>query len=96
MNFLSRIFKRGMSCEQVEAVMQQYLDEELEASEVPKVLKHLEACKDCGLEADMYIRIKESLKSHQAAPDADSMARIRSLAEELATTGIPEGMSTEG
>ena len=33
MNFLSRIFGRGMSCTQVEAVLQQYLDEELEASE---------------------------------------------------------------
>lgn len=92
MNFLSRIFKRGMSCQQVEAVLQQYLDKELEAAEVPKVLKHLEACKDCGLEASMYTRIKGSLVAHQEAPDDDSMARIRSLAEELATTGIPEGI----
>ena len=93
MNFLSRLFMREMSCQQVEAVMQQYLDEELEASQVPKVLKHLEACKDCGLEAEMYTRIKDSLVSHREAPDADSMARIRALAEELATTGLPEGES---
>jgi len=92
MNFLSRIFGRGMSCSQVEAVMQQYLDEELEASQVPKVLKHLEACKDCGLEAEMYTRIKESLVSHQAAPSSDSMSRIRGLAQELAANGIPEGI----
>jgi len=79
-----------MSCNQVEAVLQQYLDEELDASEVPKVLKHLEACKDCGLEAKMYARIKGSLVTHQEAADSDSMARIRALAQELATTGIPE------
>lgn len=91
MNFLSRIFNRGMSCQQVEAVLQQYLDEELDASEVPKVLKHLEACKDCGLEATMYTRIKESLHNHQDSPSEDSMARIQALATELATTGIPEG-----
>ena len=92
MNFLSRIFRRGMSCQQVEAVLQQYLDEELKAAEVPKVLKHLEACKDCGLEASMYTRIKDSLVTHQEAPDHESMARIRSLAHELATSGIPEGI----
>ena len=92
MNFLSRIFKRGMSCEQVAAVLQQYLDEELAAAEVPKVLKHLEACRDCGLEATMYTRIKESLVHHQESPDQDSMARIRNLAQELATNGIPEGV----
>lgn len=79
-----------MSCKQVEAVLQQYLDEELEASEVPKVLKHLEACKDCGLEATVYTRIKDSLVSHQAAPTTDSMDRIRSLAQELATSGLPD------
>ena len=90
MNFLSRIFKRGMTCHQVAEVLQEYLDEELEASQVPKVLKHLEACKDCGLEATMYTRIKESLVSHQQSADEDSMARIRALAQELATTGIPE------
>jgi len=91
MNFLSRIFKRGMTCEQVADVLQQYLDEELEASEVPKVLQHLEACRDCGLEATMYTRIKESLQNHQDSPSQDSMSRIRALAEELATSGIPEG-----
>ena len=91
MNFFSRLFRRGMSCEQVGAVLQQYLDEELEASQVPKVLEHLEACKDCGLEADVYTRIKASLKSHQAAPDQDSMARIQALANELATSGLPDG-----
>ncbi len=91
MNFLSRIFQRSMSCQQVEAVLQQYLDEELEAAEVPKVLKHLEACKDCGLEATVYTRIKDSLLNHQDSPTDDSMVRIRALAQELATTGIPEG-----
>ncbi|MCH9805368.1 MAG: zf-HC2 domain-containing protein [Acidimicrobiaceae bacterium] len=90
MNFLSRFFKRDMSCHQVAAVMQQYLDAELEPSQVPKVLKHLEACKDCGLEATMYTRIKDSLQNHQESPTEDSIARIRNLAEELAANGIPE------
>ena len=92
MNFFSRIFGRGLSCSQVEAVLQEYLDDELEASEVPKVLKHLETCKACGLEATMYTRIKDSLEAHQTAPNDDSVQRIQALAQELATNGIPEGI----
>lgn len=90
MNLLNRLFRRGMTCQQVEAVMQQYLDNELEPSEVPKVLAHLEECRDCGLEAELYERIKGSLREHQEAPSADSMDRIRALAAELAASGPPE------
>ena len=91
MNLLSRIFRRGLSCDQVAEVLQQYLDKELEASQIPKVLKHLETCKDCGLEAEVYTKIKTSLIAHQQAPDVESMVRIRALAQELATSGIPDG-----
>ena len=90
MKLFSRIFGRGLSCQQVALVLQQYLDDELDPAQVPKVLEHLEACRDCGLEASIYGRIKTSLHAHQAAPDADSMARIRTLATQLATTGPPE------
>lgn len=90
MNFLSRVFRRGMSCHQVDAVLQQYLDDELDAAEVPKVLKHLETCRDCGMEADLYSRIKSSLHAHEGAPDDSSMLRIRELANELATSGLPD------
>ena len=97
MSFLDRLFRRksGLSCHQVAAVLQEYLDKELDAAEVPKVLEHLEQCRDCGLEADLYERIKSSLHGHQQAPDADSMARIRSMAEELAANGPPEGASAD-
>lgn len=90
MNLLRRFFKRGLTCEQVEKVLQRYLDNELEPDQVPKVLAHLEACKDCGLEAEMYRRIKDSLRAHQQEANADSLARLRSLAEELATSGAPD------
>ena len=92
MNFLNRLFRRppgGLTCQQVEAVMQQYLDNELDPDMVPKVLEHLEACRDCGLEAELYSRIQSSLREHQEAPSDDSMTKIRALAQELATNGLP-------
>jgi len=93
MSLLNRLFNRkGLSCTQVEAVLQEYLDEELDPAEVPKVLAHLEKCRDCGLEAEFYTSIKTSLVDHQKEPSTDSMAAIRALAEQLATHGPPEGM----
>ncbi len=90
MKLLSRFFGRGLTCQQVAVVLQQYLDEELDPNEVPKVLEHLDACKDCGLEATIYTRIKASLHAHQEEPDDASMAKIRALATELATAGLPD------
>ncbi|MEM7096432.1 MAG: anti-sigma factor [Actinomycetota bacterium] len=91
MSLLDRLFRRnsGLTCQQVEAVMQEYLDGELDPAMVPKVLEHLEACRDCGLEAEMYLKIKSSLKAHQDEPSVDSMDRIRAMAEELAANGPP-------
>lgn len=91
LKFWNRLFSRhrGLSCHQVEQVMQQYLDGELSPDETPKVLEHLEACKDCGLEADLYNRIKSTLHTYQETPTDDAMASVRALATELATTGLP-------
>lgn len=88
MNLLNRLFKRNaLSCRQVTAVLQEYLDNELAPDEVPKVLAHLEKCRDCGLEAEIYTSMKSSLQSHQEEPSDDSMAKIRALAQQLATQG---------
>lgn len=89
--FWNRLFSRdrGLSCDQVAEVLQQYLDSELDPAETPKVLAHLEKCRDCGLEADLYARIKGTLQTYQQAPTEQAMVNVRALANELATTGLP-------
>lgn len=87
MNLLTRFFGRSMSCHQVAAVLQQYLDQELSPRDVPKVLRHLESCRECGLEASLYERIKASLHMHQNDPDRASIDRVRRFALELAASG---------
>lgn len=88
MNLFARFRRRNeLSCHQVALVLQQYLDAELEPAEVPKVLEHLESCRDCGLEAELYGRIKSTLRGHQQSPDAASVARVRKIAHELAASG---------
>lgn len=90
--FWNRLFsrERGLSCHQVEQVLQEYLDGELDPEETPKVLAHLDQCRDCGLEADLYTRIKGTLQTYQEAPTDDSMLNVRALAAELASTGLPK------
>ena len=93
MSLLNRLFRRdALSCRQVTAVLQEYLDHELAAEEVPKVLAHLEKCRDCGLEVEIYTNMKTSLQAHQDEPSEDSVAKIQELAEQLATHG-PAGMA---
>lgn len=90
MNVFARFLRRNdLSCQHVEKVMQEYLDNELDPAEVPKVLKHLETCRDCGLEAELYERIKTTLRGHQQTPDQASIDRVRNLAFELANSGLP-------
>lgn len=91
MNPFSRIFRRnGLTCDQVAAVMQQYLDSELDPDQVPKVIKHLDKCRDCGLEADTYRRIKASLNAYQQQPDQASLQRLRDVAQGLIANGAPD------
>ena len=49
------------TCHDVGRVLQEYLDDDLDPSTVAKVTAHLEHCRRCGMEADAYTRIKDSL-----------------------------------
>ena len=80
---LGRLFHRmPKDCARVGKVLQQYLDQELDAATASEVLAHLEECRDCGLEADTYQRIKDSV-GRQADVDPDALDRLRAFADEL-------------
>ncbi len=63
MKLLGRLFgtPSQMSCRQVGKVLQTYLDDELDDDTARKVAAHLEDCRRCGLEAETYEALKESL-----------------------------------
>lgn len=58
---LSRILRRGMSCEQVMEVLQSYLDGEIDTPTARFVATHLDRCPPCEHESHVYERIKTSL-----------------------------------
>ncbi len=76
-----------MSCDQVAGVLQQYLDAELSPAQVPEVLAHLEKCRDCGLEADVYRNIKSNLIRFRQTADPGAMERLQSFASQISSQG---------
>lgn len=76
------------TCHEVGRVLQTYLDDELDQADVKKVASHLEHCRRCGMEADTYARIKESLArvARQGVihpEDKLSIERLRHFADTL-------------
>jgi anti-sigma factor RsiW len=73
-----------MSCRQVGKVLQTYLDDELDDDAARKVAAHLEDCRRCGLEAETYEALKESLRRGPAGLADEPVARLRDFGERLA------------
>jgi anti-sigma factor RsiW len=76
--------RRPMTCGEVGKWLQHYLDRELDDSRSQRLAAHLEDCRRCGLEADTYHRIKDSLAAHQPTVPADSLARLREFGARIA------------
>lgn len=76
------------TCRQVGRILQTYLDGELDTSRVEEVAAHLEQCRRCGMKADTYERIKDSLaRAGQQGwvhpEDQLSLERLRRFADSL-------------
>lgn len=77
--------KTPRACQAVAEVLQSYLDGEIDAADSDTVAEHLEACRDCGLEASTYARIKAALAQPSPAEvDPAAVERLRSFGRELA------------
>ncbi len=72
--------KEGISCARVQALVQSFLDGELEGPERDRLAAHLARCRPCGVEADTYERIKGALAPE---PPADSVDRLRRFSETI-------------
>ena len=84
---LNLFVKRGgASCMQVARQLQSYLDGELDEHARSRVAGHLEACRRCGLDADVYREIKAALAHRSSTlPDAP-VERLREFAAHIAAT----------
>jgi anti-sigma factor RsiW len=87
MRLLDRITMRR--CRQVAAVLQEYLDGEVDPATAGTVHDHLEECRRCGLEASTYRAIKAAIPAADARitqidVDPEAVRRLRRFADDLA------------
>ncbi len=76
------------ACRDVGRVLQSYLDGELDIARTAEVAAHLEHCLRCGMESDVYARIKLALgrraDGHDPHPeDRLAIERLRRFATAL-------------
>jgi anti-sigma factor RsiW len=77
-----------LSCEEVGALLQRFLDGELDEDCFRRVAAHLDDCRRCGLEAEVYAAVRSSL-ARRGAVEPESLARLRTFAAHLASSEEP-------
>lgn len=79
MNVLDRFLRP--ECHRVRQVLQSFLDGELDERHADIVAAHLQHCERCGIEADLYERVKDSLAELRPGPPVEVLARLREFAD---------------
>jgi anti-sigma factor RsiW len=87
MKMFRRRVDRPMSCRQVGRLLQRYLDHDLDDVTARRIMRHLDDCRRCGLEAAVYTEIKTSLARRGANLPADTLDRLRAFSQRLVREG---------
>ncbi len=80
------------SCREVARVLQEYLDGQGDEVSAQRVRAHLEACRDCGMEATVFEELISALARRAPDLDAGAVERVRQFSQELLDDGpgLPE------
>lgn len=71
------------SCAEVAAVLQQFLDGQVDDVTMQRVRRHLDACRRCGLEAETYMAIKDALARRRPPLENGAVLRLREFGSRL-------------
>lgn len=74
-------------CMRTMRVLQGYLDGALDELPARRVAEHLEVCRRCGLEAEVYHAIKASLSRRDRSVDRQTVERLHRFGQRLAGEG---------
>jgi anti-sigma factor RsiW len=69
---------------EVRRVINGFVDGQVEEGFAAKIAEHLEDCRRCGLDAEVYANIKQSLQSKPPTIDDEAMDRLREFGSKLA------------
>ena len=75
------------SCREVSRVLQAYLDGQVDELSARRVSRHLEACRRCGLEAEVYDRIQDAVGRMNRDVSSLPLERLRDFARRLGDEG---------
>ncbi len=78
-----------LSCAEVAALLQQYLDDESDEVTAGRVAAHLDDCERCGVDADVYRDITAALARRRRLPDV-SVHRLRQFGDRIAAGDLPD------
>lgn len=81
---------KTMTCREVALRLQTYLDGELDPDRMATIHQHLDACVQCGLEADVFTSIKNDLAQHARPVNAEAIARLRAFSEQITSGELGE------
>ncbi len=71
-------------CREVRRVINAFVDGQVEEEFTAKIAEHLEDCRRCGLAAEVYANIKQSLQSTPPTVDHDAIERLREFGSDIA------------
>ena len=74
---------RPADCHEVGTRLQQFLDDEVTDRRRDAIAAHLEDCRRCGLEADTYMAVKDSLRRGRRDVAPGTIDRLRTFSEQL-------------
>lgn len=81
---------RARACAEALEKLHPLLDGELTPEEARLVVAHLEACPPCGVEEDVYRRLKEAVAACGNGLDPAVVERLRAFADRLAERAAPD------
>jgi anti-sigma factor RsiW len=73
----------------VRPLLQPFIDGSLDGPQRRQVVRHLEACRRCGLDTATYAALIDRLQGIDQPRDADAIARLESFVHELAGEDEP-------
>jgi anti-sigma factor (TIGR02949 family) len=88
MGWFRRIFRSSPTCAEVAAVMQAYLDGEVDEAEARRVVAHLDACAGCNHEVQIFRNIKQALEAKARPVDPQIRAALESFAQDVSRGAV--------
>ncbi|CAN5921808.1 zf-HC2 domain-containing protein [soil metagenome] len=73
-----------IECRRLRPLLQPFVDGALDSAQQRQVVRHLDACRRCGLETATYAALINRLHGIDRSSDADAIARLQAFVDELA------------